>query len=448
MRFRDMIRLRMALKAPDNLARPGRLRTHCFECLEGRQLLSSQPSGPMPEIARLPLALVNDLSTDADRGVVIAKIAGAARDITLSTILSPSTEITSSPPLAGDRADLLVAAREAASDLSVATVSPADPAPFSGALVAAAQELVSGPATGTSMPAGLGSSGGAHGMAILPGLESAFDALIALPAGQDVWTPVVPDRAFFLQGTIEFSTVFAALRDGSPFPGPIHSDLADWLSTLDGNADLVIASGSVATSVPVTVEPRRDEFGAPWGREEFASIPVAGPGMVPGLLGGRAGLAPPVALESPRSLGLAVDDLPRDDSARAETEAAEAADGTSSQDEVGLIGGAIADVEATLSRGADLLAAFSPFERAALEHAIDRFLGEIGELGTVLSTLDVKTCLIPNLMAAAGAVAVFEAVRRRVRGPSGGEDEDAEEDGHAGPPGLPGLPRGWALEEL
>jgi hypothetical protein len=109
---------------------------------------------------------------------------------------------------------------------------------------------------------------------------------------------------------------------------------------------------------------------------------------------------------------------------------------------------AIADVEAALSRGADLLAAFSPFERVALEHTIDRFLGEVGELGAVLSNLEVTATLIPNLVATAGAIAVFEAVRRRVRGPSGEEVEDAEGDGDAGPPGLPGLPRGWALEEL
>ena len=113
----------------------------------------------------------------------------------------------------------------------------------------------------------------------------------------------------------------------------------------------------------------------------------------------------------------------------------------SAHEEAGLIDGAIADVEAALSRGADLLASFSPFDRGALEQTIDRFLGEVGDLGAVLSNLDVTASLIAEPMAAAGAVAVFETVRRRVRGQSDEEVEDAEGDGDAGPPGLPGLPR-------
>jgi hypothetical protein len=445
MRFRDMIRIRRARTAPEIPPRPGRPRrprTHCLESLEGRELLSGLTSyGPPPEAANWSFALVKDLSKDADRTVFISQIAAATQDGPLAAIASPSTGFT---PQDGPLAAIV----------SQSTVIKSGPAPAGGggALLVAAREAVPGFSVTVANPADPGSFGGRSKGEMIAGVASQVEAQLGTSPGPGGFAAFLTAFASSSQGVIDLPS-FIAFRDQLPFPfpfpGPIRYDLADSLPSRDANVDLDIVPGDPTTSAPIAVEPMGEGFGAPRGREDFATVPVTGPGMVPGLLGAlaaRGGLAPPVAPEPGRSLGLAGDDLPRDTSAQEGT--AEAPDAMSAQDGAGVIDGAIADVEAALSRGADLLASFSPFDRVALEHTIDRFLGEVGELGAVFSNLEVTATLIPNLMAAAGAVVMFETVRRRVRGPSGEEVEDAEGDGDAGPPGLPGLPRGWALEEL
>ncbi len=426
MRFRDMLRLRMARTAPDKLppaARPRRLRTHCVEPLEGRQLLSSLPQADrLPEAASWSIALANDPPRDGDRTFVIAKVAEAAQDGTLAAILPSSTGVASTPPLADDRGALLVTAHEVVSGLSTAAPDLTDPgAPDDG-----------------------------RATAVISGLTSLVQARLDASPGSEGWVGFPPGHAA-LEGMIDLPPLFALFRDPPPLPVAIHSDMTDGLSMRDADVDLLILSNDPTTPAPVAVEPMGGEDGAPSGPEDFVTVPVAGPGMVRGLLvelAGRGRQGPPVPSLSPGSPGLAGDDPGRDSSAPAELEVAAAPDEMSAQDEAGLIDGAIADVEAALSRGADLLASFSPFDRVALEQTIDQFLDEVGDLGAVLSNLEVTANLLPNLMAAAGAIGAIEAVRRRFRGPSDEEADDPEGDGDAGSPALPGLPRGWALEEL
>ena len=102
-----------------------------------------------------------------------------------------------------------------------------------------------------------------------------------------------------------------------------------------------------------------------------------------------------------------------------------------------------------MSRAAELIASFSPFERGVLENAIDQFLGRLGGLDTDLSHLSHSANLIPNVIAAAVAVSLAEAFRRRLRRPEedGGAAAGRDDDDFASP-GLPGRPERWALEEL
>ncbi|HEY2158836.1 MAG TPA: hypothetical protein VGH33_24605 [Isosphaeraceae bacterium] len=382
---------------------------------------------------------MNDLATEGDRTVLVAKVVAAVQDGRLTAIGAESAGITSQ-----DAGPVAVAPSSAGG-----TPGPALTA-ARGALLTAASEVVSTFATATANPANSMAFGGGLKAASLSGMTSTMiEARLGGPPSPDGLTAFLLDHGAGPDVMFALPAIFAVFRDPSPLAGTVRSDLADWLTTRDPDVGLVTVSGDAPTSAPVVDEPRGDELGAAHGREDVAIAPVAGPGQIPGLLGdlaGRGGPALPFAQESPGSLGLAGDDLRRDGPTL--PEAAEPSHAKSACDEPGLFDEAIADVEAALSRGADLLAAFSPFERVALEHTIDRFLGEVGELGAVLSNLEVTATLIPNLVATAGAIAVLEAVRRRVRGPSGEQVEDAEGDGDAGPPGLPGLPRGWALEEL
>ncbi len=268
------------------------------------------------------------------------------------------------------------------------------------------------------------------------------------PTGPEGFAQFLVEHGPGPDGPLELPPPFVFFREPAPFAGVLHTDGADSPRVGDPDVDLLTISGGPTTPGPVMIEPRGEWLGPPRGREDFGTVPVAASGTAPGLLGelgSRVGPGPPVADAPTRAFGLAGNETPRNDSALAD--AGEPSGGTSAEDKAGVIEGAIADVEAALARGADLLASFSPFDRVALERTIDRFLGEVGDLGEMFSNLEVTASLLPNLMAAAGAVAVFEAARRRARGPADDAGEDAEADGDAGPPGLPGLPRGWAMEE-
>lgn len=99
------------------------------------------------------------------------------------------------------------------------------------------------------------------------------------------------------------------------------------------------------------------------------------------------------------------------------------------------------------ARAADLVAGFSPFDRATLERAIDQFLDRLGEFESGLAPWGSGENLVPNLLTAAVMVSAAELARRRLRDPE--HDEDTEADGRTAtcPLGVPGLPLGWGLEE-
>ena len=103
------------------------------------------------------------------------------------------------------------------------------------------------------------------------------------------------------------------------------------------------------------------------------------------------------------------------------------------------------------SSGADLLARFSPFDRATVERALDQFLDRLDELETGLSHLGTTANLTSSLLASASAIAVVEVFhrylrkRRDERGLHAVDDEDRDDGVHF--PGLPGLPHPWSLEQ-
>jgi hypothetical protein len=113
------------------------------------------------------------------------------------------------------------------------------------------------------------------------------------------------------------------------------------------------------------------------------------------------------------------------------------------------------------SCGADLIASFSPFDRAQVERAIDQLLDRLDALETGLSRLGTTTNLIPSLTATALAIAVMEVFHRRLgqrsdenqRGVQvlavGDNDNDNANDQDTDTcfPGLPGLPHHWSLEQ-
>lgn len=95
-----------------------------------------------------------------------------------------------------------------------------------------------------------------------------------------------------------------------------------------------------------------------------------------------------------------------------------------------------------LSRGADLLASFAPFNQGSIEQAIDHFLGELGQVDATLTGLGVSEGLIPSLAATGIVVYAAETVRRRLRS----LDMDVEAVGDTSFPGLPGQSQRWDLE--
>jgi hypothetical protein len=98
------------------------------------------------------------------------------------------------------------------------------------------------------------------------------------------------------------------------------------------------------------------------------------------------------------------------------------------------------------SFGAGLHDRFSPFDRSTLEQALDRFLDQLGEIDEELYHLGEPGNLIPQVIAAATALSIAEALRRR----TGRRWEEAvvvvgdDEASFASQPGLPGR---WDSEE-
>jgi hypothetical protein len=103
--------------------------------------------------------------------------------------------------------------------------------------------------------------------------------------------------------------------------------------------------------------------------------------------------------------------------------------------------------EALALRGADVQTVCSPFDRGAIERAIDAFLGELGRSsGTSLSGIRLWTEAIPGVLVAAVALGILEVERRQSRGrnrPRIGNQNDPE----APLPGFPGRRFAWSMED-
>jgi hypothetical protein len=101
-------------------------------------------------------------------------------------------------------------------------------------------------------------------------------------------------------------------------------------------------------------------------------------------------------------------------------------------------------------RGADVLTACSPYDRGAIERAIDAFLGELGgPSGTALSGPRLWSEAIPAAIVAGVALGILERERRRSR-----DRRDVprirsqgQNDPEAPLPGFPGRRLAWSLED-
>jgi hypothetical protein len=107
------------------------------------------------------------------------------------------------------------------------------------------------------------------------------------------------------------------------------------------------------------------------------------------------------------------------------------------------------DLEAEAALGADLSTAFSPFDRARMERALDGFLEELATLDVELARVLDSNHLLPKTMLVASALALGEVLRRKLRrgrDDRTGRGEEGDDD-EAGLPGFPGLPgrREWEL---
>jgi hypothetical protein len=108
------------------------------------------------------------------------------------------------------------------------------------------------------------------------------------------------------------------------------------------------------------------------------------------------------------------------------------------------------EMESLWMRGADALASCSPYERGALERAVDRFLEQLGGADAISLPGQVPVAnMIPGAVVVAATLLAIETLRRRARndrdGSGGGGTAEALE--HSGFPGLPARRRIWALEE-
>jgi hypothetical protein len=111
-------------------------------------------------------------------------------------------------------------------------------------------------------------------------------------------------------------------------------------------------------------------------------------------------------------------------------------------------GAAAEGEEAPASRGAGLLAGFSPFEPGALEKAFDRFLRRLDDREASPPRTGETSDPIPGvLVAVAASLAVAEVARRRVRRAWDERSNAWEGDEDSSHPGLPGLPVRWDSEE-
>lgn len=90
-----------------------------------------------------------------------------------------------------------------------------------------------------------------------------------------------------------------------------------------------------------------------------------------------------------------------------------------------------------LTRGADMVASFSPFKRATLEATIDNFLDSLQDVESESSSQNVPIISVHGVLAVGVGLTLAEVVRRKLR----------RKDEALSYTGLSGLPRHWAMEE-
>jgi hypothetical protein len=102
------------------------------------------------------------------------------------------------------------------------------------------------------------------------------------------------------------------------------------------------------------------------------------------------------------------------------------------------------------AEGADVNARFSPFDRAVMEQALDRFLDDLTGIEAELARLLDAKDLLPQTVLVGATLLLAELARRRIprrtRDEENGRATDAGDE-DAGLPGFPGLPgrRDWEL---
>ncbi len=105
------------------------------------------------------------------------------------------------------------------------------------------------------------------------------------------------------------------------------------------------------------------------------------------------------------------------------------------------------DTPAAQARPADLLANFSPFDRATVEQAIDQLLDRFGDLEAVLPSWSAAERFAPQIMASALVIGAVELARRRLRATEG-DATTARKPKSGSPFGLPAPLNALAWEEL
>jgi hypothetical protein len=331
---------------------------------------------------------------------------------------------------------------------------------------------------------GLSADGSGSGAAVAPGVGSATAArgqgqgegdspAVALPAslatGESATTAQVDNRAAEgSDNTVPVSPAAAGSAVAANLvasPAPVRAVPATDASSLDESPSTSQSSGAAASSpfgqgstgadeetfaLPVAVDRPRAATDNAQAPELGATVPV-GPAMA---MGARSPVVDPGAARVTLTISSDGPAIPAG--------SAKASDPSSSHGEriaawppklTSTKGGRPRGEELPSSVGADLLASFSPFDRATVERAFDQLLDRFDDLEAGLSRLGTTANLSPTLMATAGAIAIMEVLHRYLGkhreqpDRDGVGDEDSREDPTLHFPGLPGLPHQWSLEE-
>jgi hypothetical protein len=326
---------------------------------------------------------------------------------------------------------------------------------------------LSGDGSGAAVASGAGVASAAQGQG--EGDSPAVALRAALATAESAATAQQDNRS--AEGSDNTLSVLPAAAGGAvaanlvASPAPVRAVRATDASSLDESPSTSQTSGAAAPSPfgqgstgaddetfapPVAVDRPRAATDNTQAAELGTTVPV-GPAMA---MGARSPVADPGAVRLTVTMSSEAPAIPAG--------SAKAFDPSSSHGEriaawqpklASPKGGSPRDAELPASVGADLLASFSPFDRATVERAFDQLLDRFDDLEAGLSRLGTTANLRPTLMAMAGAIAIMEVLHRYLGKHRDEPDRDGagDEDPGADPtlyfPGLPGLPHRWSLEE-